>query len=57
MGQGLMGLEGLMGQGLMAQALMGQGLMCLEGLLRQEQRKAWGGMGSTLPLVTAQARC
>ena len=41
MGQGLMGLEGLMAQGLM----------------RLEGRKAWGGMGSTLPLLTAQARC
>ena len=41
MAQGLMGLEGLMGQGLM----------------RQQGLKAWGGMGSTLPLVTAQARC
>ena len=41
MAQGLMGLEGLMGQGLM----------------RQEGLKAWGGMGSTLPPVTAQARC
>ena len=42
----------------MAQGLMGhQGLMGLEGLMRLEGLKAWGGMGSTLPLLIAQARC